>query len=129
MYSRHGFMRKSRIRQRKNYISSFGFNPLFRFYPCPTSFILKKQRGRQGLPHDDVHQSEFHMDGYFVGCGAGACAGGITGDVCSCFTPSMTELFFDWVNASVNEVSIKMIAAPVVSFDKKLCAPRGPNTV
>jgi hypothetical protein len=49
------------------------------------------------------------------------CAGGVT--------LSMMELFLDEEMARKNDVIMKMMAAPVVSFAMKLWAPRGPNTV
>ena len=44
-------------------------------------------------------------------------------------TLSMIELFLDEVMARVKDVIMKMTAADVVSFARKLCAPRGPKTV
>ncbi len=62
---------------------------------------------------------------YFVAGAAGdAGASGASGAGAVCFcsvvTPSMTELFFDDVIASPSDVSMKTIAAPVVSLDRKL---------
>ncbi len=69
---------------------------------------------------------------YFAGSGVGIGAGGARGTagaVCCGFTFSMTELLLLVVSARPSDVNMNMIAAVVVSFARKLCAPRGPNTV
>ena len=69
---------------------------------------------------------------YFAGIGVGTGVGGARGAVgagCSCFMFSMTELLLLVVNASPSDVNMNIMAAAVVSFAKKLCAPLGPNTV
>jgi hypothetical protein len=94
-----------------------------------------KRKGRQGLPRDVWISQQKSRCRYFAGAGAagmgGAGASGAGGVVCvSGFTPSMIELLvLAVVNARVSEVIMKMTAAPVVSLDRKLCAPRGPKTV
>ncbi len=95
-------------------------------------FAGKKQRVGKAYPENRYCDQSCRYS-YFAGagaCGVGGAAGA-AGTVCvwAGGTLSITELFFAVVRARPSEVNMKMMAAAVVSFARKLWAPRGPKTV
>ncbi len=102
-------------------------------------FARKKQGVGKAYPEKRYcvqRCSGSHFAGAGAGC-AGAGASGAAGTAGAAGTDcvwtggtlSITELFFEVVIARPIEVNMKIIAAPVVSFARKLWAPRGPKTV
>jgi hypothetical protein len=99
----------------------------------------RKRKGRLSLPLVEVLLQKstvlcVRTAGDYFWAGAGGTTGGAAGAGICCwtgsgFTLSMRELFLTDVIARKKDVIMKIMAAVVVSFARKLWAPLGPNTV